>query len=99
MVKVPTLASNLLMGALQELMALRRAGTALLATADTALGALQDFFRFAVVAWVGNLLPTRQRQEGFQPHINARLFARQGQGLHRHIGTGRSSIPAIRLFG
>src|SRR5579871_2229137 len=95
MVKVPALACNLLVSALQEPDGLASSLAAPLALGNPALRFHQPLFCFPVVARVGKGFSVGKRQEGFQAQIKVRLFALQRQGLDGPSGTGDTGLPAI----
>jgi hypothetical protein len=99
MLMIEPLPSHLQMLLGKQIHTLAASVAALLATGDTPLGTLERFLGLPVVAWVLDVSPISQRQEGFQPDIDACLFPRQGQGLYWHLGTRETDIPAIRFFG
>jgi hypothetical protein len=60
---------------------------------------LQRALGFAIVPGILNDRPVRRDEEHLQPHVDAGLFAREGQWLCGHLGTRAGDVPPIRLLG
>src|SRR5262249_44570859 len=95
--EVGALALHLLLLARPQLDRLLAALAALLAPGDAALGFLEPFLRFAVMARVVDRVTLSGDDKHLQPHVNARLTTSRWQRLCRHLSTGEAHLPPVRL--
>jgi hypothetical protein len=98
-VEVRALATHLLVGLGTQHDRLFAAVAALLPSGHPPLGTLQGHLGHAEDAGIGDLAAIGQRGEALQAEIDARLLAREQQGLGGHSGTRDRHVPPSGCFG
>jgi hypothetical protein len=69
------------------------------AAGDALLGFLQRPLSCAVVPWILYRSPVGSDEKDLQPHVDTGLLSREGEQLHRYLGTRAADRPPICLFG